>query len=124
MTNYKKRRKKDQRRARKMSEQAWQAADDGELSTALKIIRRATDLAPANPVVWNDQGLLSLEAADEDGAVTSVESGVAARHRGRPVASKPGVQGPLLSATPNPAHTRAPGSYNRDLRRIAGIRRW
>lgn len=76
MTNYNKRRKKDQRRARRMSEQAWEAADVGELSRALKIIRRAADLTPANPVLWNDQGLLSLHAGDDEGAAKAFAAAI------------------------------------------------
>ena len=76
MTNYNKRRKKDQRRARRMAEQAWEAADAGELSRARKIIRRATDLTPANPVLWNDQGLLSLQADDDDEAARAFAAAI------------------------------------------------
>jgi hypothetical protein len=76
MTNYNKRRKKDRRRARKMADQAWEAADSGELSRALKIIRRATDLNPANPVLWNDLGLLTLEAADDNAAATAFAAAI------------------------------------------------
>src|SRR5262245_33805962 len=57
--NPKKQKLKDRRRARKLAEQAWEAANQGNLDLAEKIIRRAVAAQEDNPVLWNDQGLLS-----------------------------------------------------------------
>ena len=68
--NPKKQKVKDRRRARKLAEEAWQAVDEGNLDLAEKIIRRAVEAQPDNPVLWADQGLIlsqrekPLEAAD------------------------------------------------------------
>jgi hypothetical protein len=56
--NPKKIKEKERRRARKLAEQAWQAADQQNLDLAEKIIRRAVATQPDNPVLWNDQGVL------------------------------------------------------------------
>jgi tetratricopeptide (TPR) repeat protein len=56
--NPKKVKEKERRRARKLAEQAWAAADEQNLDLAEKIIRRAVATHPDNPVLWNDQGLL------------------------------------------------------------------
>src|SRR5436309_7887720 len=56
--NPKKQKVKDRRRARKLAEEAWQAVDEGNLDLAEKIIRRAVDAQPENPVLWADQGLI------------------------------------------------------------------
>ncbi len=56
--NAKKAKEKERRRARKLAEQAWQAADEENLDLAEKMIRRAVDTQPDNPVLWNDQGLI------------------------------------------------------------------
>ncbi len=56
--NPKKAKEKERRRARKLAEEAWEAADEQNLDLAEKIIRRAVDTQPENPVLWNDQGLL------------------------------------------------------------------
>ena len=56
--NPKKVKEKERRRARKLAEQAWEAADAQNLDLAEKIIRRAVTTQPDNPVLWNDQGLL------------------------------------------------------------------
>jgi uncharacterized protein len=68
--NPKKQKEKDRRRARKLAEQAWEAANDGNLDLAEKIIRRAVAAQEDNPVLWNDQGVLlrlrhNLQEADE-----------------------------------------------------------
>ena len=63
--NAKKKRDKDRRRARKLAEQAWDAAEAENYGLAVKLIRRAIDLAPGNPQLRNDEGLL-LEQAGED----------------------------------------------------------
>jgi hypothetical protein len=56
--NPKKTKEKERRRARKLAEQAWEAADAQNLDLAEKIIRRAVATQPENPVLWNDQGML------------------------------------------------------------------
>lgn len=56
--NPKKAKEKERRRARKLAEQAWDAADAQNLDLAEKIIRRAVATQPENPVLWNDQGVL------------------------------------------------------------------
>jgi hypothetical protein len=60
----KKQKEKERRRARKLAEQAWEAANDANLDLALKIMRRAADTQPDNPVLWNDLGVLLLQAGD------------------------------------------------------------
>src|SRR5262245_12089721 len=56
--NPRKQKAKDRRRARKLAEEAWQAVDEGNLDLAEKIIRRAVEAQPDNPVLWVDQGLI------------------------------------------------------------------
>src|SRR5450755_2997185 len=56
--NPKKRKVKDRRRARVLAEQAWEAANDGNLDLAEKIIRRAVSTQEDNPVLWNDHGVI------------------------------------------------------------------
>ncbi len=56
--NPKKQKAKERRRARVLAEQAWEAANDGNLDLAEKIIRRAVSTQEDNPVLWNDQGLI------------------------------------------------------------------
>jgi hypothetical protein len=56
--NPKKQKVKDRRRARKLADQAWEAASQGNLDLAEKIIRRAVMAQEDNPVLWNDQGVL------------------------------------------------------------------
>jgi hypothetical protein len=56
--NTRKQKEKERRRARKLAEQAWEAAHDQNLDLAEKIIRRAVATQPDNPVLWNDQGVL------------------------------------------------------------------
>ena len=56
--NPKKQKIKDRRRARKLADQAWEAADAGNLDLAEKIIRRAVAAQPDNPVLWDDQGVV------------------------------------------------------------------
>jgi hypothetical protein len=63
--NPKKQKVKDRRRARKLADEAWEAADAGNLDLAEKIIRRATAAQPDNPVLWNDQGLLLAQRHKE-----------------------------------------------------------
>jgi hypothetical protein len=65
--NSKKQKTKDRRRARKLAEQAWEAAALGNLDLAEKIVRRAVAARVDNPVLWNDQGLiLGLRQKDDE----------------------------------------------------------
>src|SRR2546422_482228 len=67
--NLKKQKAKDRRRARKLAEEAWEAANQGNLDLAEKIIRRAVAAQEDNPVLWNDQGvLLGLRHKDIEAA--------------------------------------------------------
>jgi hypothetical protein len=66
--NPRKQRQKDRRRARKLAEQAWEAAEDGNPDMALRIIRRAIDANPGNPLLWNDLGLLLVHRDDCEAA--------------------------------------------------------
>ncbi|HEV3237418.1 MAG TPA: hypothetical protein VGZ25_10545, partial [Gemmataceae bacterium] len=76
--NPKKQKVKDRRRARKLAEEAWEAANEGNLDLAEKIIRRAVAAQEDNPVLWNDQGLLlalrqkDIEAAESFCAALSL----------------------------------------------------
>ncbi len=56
--NPKKAKEKERRRARKLADQAWEAADADNLDLAEKLIRRAVATQPDNPVLWNDQGMV------------------------------------------------------------------
>jgi hypothetical protein len=67
--NPKKQKAKGRRRARVLAEQAWDAANRGNLDLAEKIIRRAVATQEDNPVLWNDQGIiLSLRRNDSEAA--------------------------------------------------------
>jgi hypothetical protein len=67
--NPKKQKAKDRRRARLLAEQAWEAANQGNLDLAEKIIRRAVAAQEDNPVLWNDQGMiLDLRHNDAEAA--------------------------------------------------------
>jgi hypothetical protein len=67
--NPKKQKQKDRRRARKLAEEAWDAANAGNLDLAEKIIRRAVAAQQDNPVLWNDQGvILALRQKEADAA--------------------------------------------------------
>src|SRR5262249_14889563 len=61
----KKQNEKERRRARKLAEEAWEAANEQNLDLALKIIRRAVTTQPDNPVLWNDQGVLLARSGDD-----------------------------------------------------------
>jgi hypothetical protein len=65
--NPKKQKEKQRRRARKLAAEAWQAAEDGNLDLAEKIIRRAVTAQKDNPVLWSDQGaILVLRGKDSE----------------------------------------------------------
>src|SRR5437868_14540507 len=51
---------KNRRRARKLADEAWEAANAGNFDLAEKIIRRAVAAQEDNPVLWNDQGVILL----------------------------------------------------------------
>ena len=61
----KKQKDKDRRRARKLADEAWESANAGNLGLAVKILRRAADTQPDNPVLWNDLGVVLLQAGDD-----------------------------------------------------------
>ena len=69
--NLKKRKEKERRRARRLADEAWQAAEDGNLDLAEKVIRRAVAAQPENPVLWSDQGAILLLRGKEDEAEKS-----------------------------------------------------
>lgn len=56
--NAKKQKAKQRRRARKLADQAWEAADAQNLALAERLIRRAVATQPENPALWHDQGML------------------------------------------------------------------
>jgi hypothetical protein len=65
--NPKKQKEKQRRRARKLAAEAWQAAEDGNLDLAEKIIRRAVSAQKDNPVLWSDQGaILALRGKENE----------------------------------------------------------
>lgn len=67
--NPKKQKVKDRRRARLLADQAWDAANQGNLDLAEKIIGRAVLTQEDNPVLWNDQGvILGLRQKDSEAA--------------------------------------------------------
>jgi hypothetical protein len=67
--NPKKQKAKSRRRARGLAEEAWDAANRGNLDLAEKIIRRAVATQGDNPVLWNDQGvILSLRQKEDEAA--------------------------------------------------------
>src|SRR5919202_6617934 len=69
--NPKKQKAKQRRRARKLADEAWEAANEQDLGLALKIIRRAVATQVENPVLWNDQGMLLALAGDDRAAESS-----------------------------------------------------
>src|SRR3954471_11574888 len=67
--NAKRQKAKERRRARVLAEQAWEAANQGNLDLAEKVIRRAVSIQEDNPVLWNDQGvILGLRLKDGEAA--------------------------------------------------------
>jgi hypothetical protein len=61
----KKQKEKKRRLARKLAEQAWEAAHEDNLDLALKLIRRAVATQRDNPVLWHDQGVLLDRKGEE-----------------------------------------------------------
>lgn len=76
--NAKKQRDKNRRRASKLARQAWDAADEQRFGLAVKIIGRAVDLNPGNPVLWHDQGTLLLQLREEEQAARSFQAAIQA----------------------------------------------
>jgi hypothetical protein len=76
--NAKKQRDKNRRRANRLAQQAWDAADEGNFDLAVKMIRRAVELNPANPVLWNDQGMLLVQLNADDQAALSFQTAIQA----------------------------------------------
>jgi hypothetical protein len=72
----KKQRDKNRRRASRLAQQAWDAAEDNHFELAAKIIRRAVELNPSNPVLWHDQGSLLVELQKEDEAAQSFQAAI------------------------------------------------
>jgi hypothetical protein len=71
--NPKKQKEKSRRRARALADQAWEAANQGNLDLAEKIIRRAVATQEDNPVLWNDQGvILGMRQKDSEAAKSFV----------------------------------------------------
>jgi hypothetical protein len=67
--NPKKHKAKNRRRARALADEAWEAANQGNLDLAEKIIRRSVATQEDNPVLWNDQGvILGLRQKDSEAA--------------------------------------------------------
>jgi hypothetical protein len=67
--NPKKQKIKNRRRARKLADDAWEAVNAGNLDLAEKIIRRAVQAQPDNPLLWNDQGaILGLREKEMESA--------------------------------------------------------
>jgi hypothetical protein len=74
--NAKKQRDKNRRRASKLAQQAWDAAEDGHFERAVRIIRRAVELHPGNPLLWHDQGTLLLQLLKDDEAARSFQAAI------------------------------------------------
>jgi hypothetical protein len=71
---------KARRRARKLADQAWEAANASNLDLAIKIMRRAVDTQPDNPVLWNDLGVLLVQSGDDGEADRSFHSALSLAH--------------------------------------------
>lgn len=74
--NPKRQRLKDGRRARKLADEAWEAAHAGNLDLAEKIIRRAVAAQPHNPLLWSDQGSLLLQRQKDAEAAESFRTAI------------------------------------------------
>lgn len=74
--NAKKQREKNRRRANKLAEEAWQAVEEDRVDLAVKIIERAIDLNPGNPVLWHDRGSLLVQSGDDDEAAQSFQAAI------------------------------------------------
>jgi hypothetical protein len=67
-------RQKSKRRADKLAVRAWDAVEQGDVQLARKIIKRATDERPANPLLWHDLGLISELHGDEAAAEKALQN--------------------------------------------------
>ncbi|MGE0605976.1 MAG: 2OG-Fe(II) oxygenase [Pirellulales bacterium] len=74
--NAKKQRDKNRRRAAKLAEQAWEAANDGNLDLAVKVIQRAVDAHPANPLLWHDRGELLRQSGQDQQAAACFQTAI------------------------------------------------
>ncbi len=74
--NAKKLRDKIRRRASRMAQEAWEAAEENHIELAVRIIRRAVELNPANPALWHDQGTLLLELGQEEPAAQAFQAAI------------------------------------------------
>ncbi len=74
--NAKKQREKMRRRANRMAQEAWEAAESHNFELAVRIIRRAVDLNPANPLLWHDQGTLLLELQQDELAAEAFQAAI------------------------------------------------
>jgi uncharacterized protein len=74
--NAKKQRDKIRRRANRIAQEAWDAAADNHFDLAVRIIRRAAELNPANPVLWHDQGRLLLELQQDEPAAQAFQAAI------------------------------------------------
>ncbi len=72
--NAKKQKTKQRRRAKKLAEQAWDAAEDGHPSLATRIICRATKQDPGNPLLWLDQGRIFSQYGDDQDAARALQT--------------------------------------------------
>jgi hypothetical protein len=74
--NPKRKKEKRRRRAHKLADKAWDAADAGNRALAEKLIRRALAARRDNPLLWNDLGLLLLRGRKEDEAEQAFRNAV------------------------------------------------
>ncbi len=74
--NSKKRRDKNRRRASRLSDEAWHASEEGNITLAVRIIRRAVELNPGNPLLWHDQGALLCELGDDESAAQAFRAAI------------------------------------------------
>jgi hypothetical protein len=72
--NTKKLRDKLRRRANRMAQEAWEAAERSQFDLAVRIIKRAVELNPSNPVLWHDQGTLLLEVGQDEPAAQAFQA--------------------------------------------------
>jgi hypothetical protein len=74
--NTKKQREKMRRRANRLAQEAWEAAESCSFDLAVRINRRAVDLNPANPLLWQDQGTLLLELQQDELAAEAFQAAI------------------------------------------------
>jgi Flp pilus assembly protein TadD len=59
-----------------MAQEAWEAAESCDFALAVRIIRRAVDLNPANPLLWHDQGTLLVELQQDELAAEAFQAAI------------------------------------------------